>query len=78
MKGSAMKYFDYRSTARTNGVPDETLARWEAIFREEYPGDGMMVELRLLRACDAVGKVDGGLKEVDEALTAEGRSISSM
>ena len=65
-----MKYFDYRSAARTSGIPDETLAQWEAIFRQEYPGDEMMVELRLLRACVAVQKTEGGLKKVAEALIA--------
>ena len=48
-----MRYFDYESAARAAGVSDDMLRSWRAGFEREYPDDDMMIELRLLRACNA-------------------------
>ena len=62
-----MDYFDYKSAAREAGVPDDVLREWEIGFQGEYPGDGMMVELRLLRACAAA---KGGVDQLDRVANA--------
>ena len=63
-----MRYFDYQSVAREAIVPDTTLKEWLEYFRSEYPGDEMMVELRLLRACEAAKPSALGLEAVEESL----------
>lgn len=63
-----MRYFDYQSAAREAGVPEITLKEWLEYFRREYPGDEMMVELRLLRACEAAKSMALGLKTVQDSL----------
>ena len=49
-----MDYFDYLSVATEAGIPPEKLAEVEAFTRDEYPGDAMLFELRMLRRCKAV------------------------
>jgi hypothetical protein len=63
-----MHYFDYQSIAREANIPDITLKNWLEYFRKEYPGDEMMVELRMLRACEAAKPSALGLEAVEESL----------
>ncbi len=46
--------FDYRTLADRLGIPAERLRELEALVREQYVGDEMMVELRLLRTLRAI------------------------
>ncbi|MEK7794110.1 MAG: hypothetical protein AAB353_06255 [Candidatus Hydrogenedentota bacterium] len=62
-----MDYFDYESAAQEAGVPNGVLREWELGFQREYPGDDMMVELRLLRACAAA---KGGVDQLDRVANA--------
>jgi hypothetical protein len=49
-----MEYFDYKSVASEANIPDGSLAEICRIMRQEFPGDEMMFELHVLRACLAV------------------------
>ncbi|MBI5091623.1 MAG: hypothetical protein HZB26_04170 [Candidatus Hydrogenedentes bacterium] len=73
-----MTYFDYQSTAREAGIPDDVLAAWRAGFEREYPQDAMMLELRLLRACQAARGGDDQRKRVVQALEEEFRLLDKM
>jgi hypothetical protein len=66
-----MNYFDYEGVAREAGVPDELLKTWRDGFALEYPGDDMMIELRLLRACNAAQGGADRLASVAQALEEE-------
>ena len=66
-----MDYFNYESVARDAGVSDDLLTSWRSGFAREYPGDEMMVELRLLRACNAALGGPGQLASVAQALEDE-------
>jgi len=68
-----MRYFDYQSVAREASIPDTTLKNWLEFFHREYPGDEMMVELRLMRACAAAGDSAIGLEAVEESLKVESK-----
>ena len=46
-----MPFFDYASVAREAGIPDDKLAELVRIMRQEFPGDEMMTDLHVLRAC---------------------------
>ena len=63
-----MRYFDYESVAREAGIPAEKLEAWRESLRRDYPGDEMMVELRLLRACEAVRQQASTADAISEAL----------
>ncbi len=47
-------YFNYECIAREANISDVLLQAWRDGFAREYPGDEMMISLRLLRACNAV------------------------
>ncbi len=49
-----MNYFDYTSVAREAGISESDLQRICELMRREYPGDSMMAELHVLRACMAL------------------------
>ncbi len=66
-----MTYFDFESAAREAGVSNDLLHRWLLGFTREYGGDEMMVELRLLRACNAAAASSEALTRVADALEAE-------
>ncbi len=72
-----MRYFDYEQSARQAGVPDKTLAEWREGFENEYPGDEMMVELRLLRACQAAMRGPEYLGRVTRDLAEEFAAMQS-
>ena len=59
-----MCYFDYVKAAREAGIPDDKLDQLRALVEAEFPGDDMMVELHLLRACKAVRDGRATLQEV--------------
>ena len=63
-----MKYFDYEEAARDAGLDAEQLQALCRLVREEFPGDEMMFELHVLRACHAVR--DGWLT-LEDALRVE-------
>lgn len=46
-------YFNYECIAREANISDELLEVWRDGFAREYPGDEMMISLRLLRTCSA-------------------------
>jgi len=46
--------FDYRTLADRLGIPPERLRELEMLVRQQYAGDEMMVELRLLRTMRAI------------------------
>jgi hypothetical protein len=49
-----MDYFDYLGYAREAGIQPDQLAEIEALTHDEYPGDQMLFELRMLRTCKAI------------------------
>lgn len=59
--------------ARQFGVPVEKVAALEAVIRPHYPGDEMMIELRLVRTLSAVR--DGAVS-IDAAIAEFGRGKS--
>jgi hypothetical protein len=63
-----MHYFDYERVAREAGISPDTLSHWEACLRQDYAGDQMMVELRLLRACHAVLHSSVTADEITESI----------
>ena len=69
-----MRYFEYAHAAHEAGIPSETLSLWESHLRQDYPGDEMMVELRLLRACHAVLQGGATPDEVTRAIEADADS----
>lgn len=73
-----MMYFDYESAASRAGVPAPVLAVWRAGFEREYPNDVMMVELRLLRACEAAQGAADQLESVIQALEDEFRQTDRL
>ena len=73
-----MFYFDYESAARKAGVSAETLSAWRAGFEQEYSRDDMMIELRLLRACQAAQGGEGQLERVIHALEDEFRQMDRL
>ena len=58
-----MKHFDYKKAAVEARIPPKALRALEKTLREEFPGDPMMFELHVLRACHAIR--DGRLKLKD-------------
>lgn len=52
--GLDMEYFDYQSMADEAGITPAQLAQIVERVRRDYPGDQMLRELHVLRACRAV------------------------
>ncbi len=46
-----MRYFDYQSVAREGGISAEDFDRLCRLIRQEFPGDDMLFELHVMRAC---------------------------
>ena len=69
-----MSFFDYESVAREACIPEQDLSKWRDWLAQEYHGDVMMVELRLLRACQAVLKGAATLDTIRESIEAEFRA----
>ena len=63
-----IEYFDYERVAREAGIADEKLAVLAAQVRTEFPGDQMMFELHMLRACKAIR--DGHIT-IDQAIAVD-------
>ncbi len=66
-----MLYFDYEDAAQKAGVSTDLLRAWQDGFAREYTGDEMMIELRLLRACNAAAIGPEQLASVARALEEE-------
>lgn len=49
-----MRYFDYENVAREAGITDADLRAIRDAVAEEFPGDAMMQDLHILRACSAL------------------------
>ena len=59
--------FDYRTLAERLAIPTERLRELEMLVRQQYAGDEMMVELRLLRTLRAIE--DGAVTLADAIAT---------
>ncbi len=49
-----MRYFDYQGVAREAGISAEDLERLCRLIRQEFPGDDMLFELHVMRACKII------------------------
>ena len=49
-----MRYFDYQGVAREAGISAEDLERLRDLIRQEFPGDDMLFELHVMRACSII------------------------
>ena len=49
-----MEYFDYQSMAAEAGITPAQLAQIVERVRRDFPGDQMLRELHVLRACRAI------------------------
>lgn len=49
-----MRYFDYQSVAKEAGITPAQLSQIIERVRRDYPGDEMLCELHVLRACRAI------------------------
>ena len=63
-----MHYFDFEKVARDAGIPDDRLNELCDLMRREFPGDEMMYELHVLRACMAIRD---GIIKLEDALRVE-------
>jgi hypothetical protein len=63
-----MRYFDYGTVASEAAIPRDKLEQLRQLTRREFPRDGMMCELHLLRACMAIRD---GVATLEEALKPE-------
>jgi hypothetical protein len=54
MSAETPHYFDYLTPAKAAGITDEQLRIIKQMFRSDYPGDDMLYELHILRACNAI------------------------
>ena len=62
-----MDHFDYEKMAAQAGIPQDRLDQLCRIIRAEFPGDDMMYELHVLRACMAIRD---GLITLEDALSS--------
>lgn len=69
-----MKYFDFEKVALEAKISKDELAKLEKIMRREFPGDEMMYELHMVRACIAVKNKYG---TIDEMLRIENIPVDS-
>jgi hypothetical protein len=60
-----MPFFDYPRIAQEAGIPPDKLDRLIRVIREEFPGDDMMADLHIMRACRVVRD---GHATIDEVL----------
>ena len=65
-----MDYFDYERVAREAGLTEDQLAAVKEAVREEFPTDGMLWELHVLRACKAIRDGHATLEDVTGRLAA--------
>lgn len=49
-----MRYFDFETIAKKAGIPEEKLEKLCKLVGQDFPGDQMMYELHVLRACLAI------------------------
>jgi len=68
-----MRYFDYLKVARQAGIAEGKLEELCALMRTEFPGDDMMAELHVLRACKVVRD---GIATLDEVLRSLPRAAA--
>lgn len=64
-----MGYFDFESVAREAKISLGHLKQLQEIMHREFPGDEMMRELHVLRACMAIRD---GVISLEDALQVEG------
>lgn len=64
-----MRFFDFEKVAREAGISAGQLKQLCEAMRREFPGDEMMCELHVLRACMAVRD---DLISLEDALLLEG------
>ena len=69
------EYFDYEKVAREAGISPEDLEKLRHQAMDDYRGDMMMAELRLLRTCRAIRR---GRCTVAEALAPEDNSFDAL
>ncbi|MBM4041953.1 MAG: hypothetical protein FJ290_25950 [Planctomycetes bacterium] len=69
-----MQCFSYKKVAREAGIPPDALADLCTSVREEFPTDGMMHELRVLRACMPVRD---GYAKLEHILPHEAVAVAS-
>ncbi len=50
------EYFEYRDTAVSAGLTPVQLAAIIQLYEKDYPGDLMLRELHILRACNALAQ----------------------
>jgi hypothetical protein len=62
-----VQLFDYPRVAAEAGIPPERLQRLREMMDRDFPGDEMMSDLHVLRACMAVRD---GMVSLDEVLRA--------
>ena len=53
--------FDYWLLGRELSVPDETIQEFEEEARNEFPFDGMLAEIHIMRAVKAYAKANTGM-----------------
>ena len=60
----AMRYFDFEKLACEAGISADKMRELCQIIRREFPGDDMMYELHILRACMAIRDGNVSLEDV--------------
>lgn len=65
-----MQYFNYEAPAREAGLSDADIQVIVEAIRKEFPGDEMMRELHVLRACVAIRDGHAKLGDVVERRAA--------
>lgn len=68
------QYYDYESVARQAGLNADQINSLVARWREDYPEDQVLLELRLLRTCMAI---KNGHCTLQQALEHESISAAS-
>jgi hypothetical protein len=61
-----MAYFDFERVAGRAGIGAADLARIRGIAAREFPGDEMMIDLHVMRACMAVRDGIASVADVSE------------
>jgi len=56
--------FNYEAAAKRAGISKDELEKLCVLFRTDFPGDEMMVELHVLRAISSIERGDTTLDEI--------------
>ena len=65
-----VNHFDYRKVAADAGISGADLARLEAYWKGEYPGDDLLAELHIYRSADSIRTGEATLDEILSAVAA--------